>query len=191
MSRPVLYREYSRWSRQQCYRFSVLDLSQGQVCAVKPSYDSFTLQLYCGSTFWGFFQDRKDESCEGSSAWWDNIVSETFLEEVRQGNFRMSLRSLLQIRWYTESESGNVWTGTGKFDLNTLRVDVENFESAKKTSRIQNTRIRPCPDTNPGTLKSHTWNWRQHEVGVVYLVWIDPFTRIRYFDLHLLFTCIC
>ena len=37
----------------------------------------------------------------------------------------------LQISWVmsTESESGYVWPG--KLDLNTLRVDVEIFESAR------------------------------------------------------------
>ena len=35
----------------------------------------------------------------------------------------------------TESESGYVWPG--KFDLNTPRVDVEIFESAKDDLRIQ------------------------------------------------------
>ena len=62
---------------------------------------------------------------ERASAGWDNFVVKRIAGEFSDGP-----NIALKISWRTESESGNVWTG--KFYLNTLRVDVEIFESAKK-----------------------------------------------------------
>ena len=51
-----------------------------------------------------------------------------------------------QTSWRNESESANLWTR--KFNLNTLYVDVEIFESGKKNLRIQK-----YPDTGGRDLR--------------------------------------
>ena len=146
-SRQVLYGEYSRWCREQCFRLFTSKTSVSSlITCVQLNLAIITVHFSYAKRWRGHSQASFDigrtnwmpikKLKEQSSAWWGSFVSETVSfcgRMVRAISHYPKIT--FQTSWRNESESAYLWTR--KFNLNTLCVDVEIFESGKKNLRIQ------------------------------------------------------